>query len=90
MLDRIAMILGGRVAEELIYGKDNVTTGASNDLEKVSALAKSMVTSYGMSDKMGNLAYGKEQELSGAAAGSVDGHGSVHPGQPAAERIFHE
>ena len=56
------MILGGRVAEELIYGKDNVTTGASNDLEKVSALAKSMVTSYGMSDKMGNLAYGKEQE----------------------------
>jgi cell division protease FtsH len=62
LLDRITMILGGRVAEELIYGKDNVTTGASNDLEKVSALAKSMVTAYGMSDKMGNLAYGKEQE----------------------------
>ena len=62
LLDRIAMILGGRVAEELVYGKDNVTTGASNDLEKVSALARSMVTSYGMSDKMGNLAYGKEQE----------------------------
>ena len=62
LLDRIAMILGGRVAEELIYGKDNVTTGASNDLEKVSALARSMVTTYGMSDKMGNLAYGKEQE----------------------------
>jgi len=62
LLDRIAMILGGRVAEELIYGKDNVTTGASNDLEKVSALARSMVTSYGMSDKMGNLAYEKEQE----------------------------
>ena len=62
LLDRIAMILGGRVAEELIYGKDNVTTGASNDLEKVSALARSMVTTYGMSEKMGNLAYGKEQE----------------------------
>ena len=62
LLDRISMILGGRVAEELIYGKDNVTTGASNDLEKVSALARSMVTTYGMSDKMGNLAYGKEQE----------------------------
>jgi len=56
------MILGGRVAEEIIYGKDNITTGASNDLEKVSALAKSMVTTYGMSDKMGNMAYGKEQE----------------------------
>ena len=62
LLDRISMILGGRVAEEIIYGKDNVTTGASNDLEKVSALAKRMVTSYGMSEKMGTLAYGKEQE----------------------------
>ena len=62
LLDRITMILGGRVAEEIIYGKDNVTTGASNDLEKVSALARSMVTTYGMSDKMGNLAYGKDQE----------------------------
>ena len=62
LLDRIAMILGGRVAEELIYGKDNITTGASNDLEKVSNLARSMVTTYGMSEKMGNLAYGKEQE----------------------------
>ncbi len=62
LLDRIKMILGGRIAEELMYGKDNVTTGASNDLEKVSALARSMVTTYGMSDKMGNLAYGKNQE----------------------------
>ncbi len=40
MLDQITMILGGRVAEELIYGKDNITTGASNDIEKVSALAR--------------------------------------------------
>ena len=62
LLDRISMILGGRVAEEIIYGKDNVTTGASNDLEKVSALARSMVTTYGMSEKMGTLAYGKDQE----------------------------
>ncbi len=62
LLDRITMILGGRVAEEIIYGKDNITTGASNDLEKVSSLAKSMVTTYGMSEKMGNMAYGKEQE----------------------------
>ena len=62
LLDQITMILGGRVAEELIYGKDNITTGASNDLEKVSALARKMVTSYGMSEKMGNLTYGKDQE----------------------------
>ena len=58
----IKMILGGRIAEELIYGKDNITTGASNDLEKVSALARSMVQTYGMSEKMGNIAYGKDQE----------------------------
>ncbi len=62
LLDRIKMILGGRIAEEIIYGKDNITTGASNDLEKVSNLARSMVTTYGMSEKMGNLTYGKEQE----------------------------
>ena len=62
LLDKIKMILGGRIAEEIIYGKDNITTGASNDLEKVSALARSMVQTYGMSEKMGNLAYGKDQE----------------------------
>ncbi len=62
LLDRITMTLGGRVAEELIYGSDSVTTGASNDLEKVSSLARKMVTSYGMSEKMGNLTYGKSEE----------------------------
>ena len=62
LLDQITMILGGRVAEELMYGLDNITTGASNDLEKVSTLARRMVTAYGMSEKMGNLAYGKSEE----------------------------
>lgn len=62
LLDRITMTLGGRVAEELVYGGDSVTTGASNDLEKVSNLARKMVTSYGMSEKMGNLTYGKSEE----------------------------
>lgn len=62
LLDRITMTLGGRVAEELVYGPDSITTGASNDLEKVTALARKMVTSYGMSDKMGNMAYGKSEE----------------------------
>lgn len=62
LLDRITMTLGGRVAEELVYGKDFITTGASNDLEKVTALARKMVTSYGMSDKMGHMAYGKSEE----------------------------
>ena len=59
LLDKIAMTLGGRVAEEIIYGKEFITTGASNDLEKVSQMARAMVTKYGMSEKLGNLAYGK-------------------------------
>ena len=62
LLDRITMTLGGRVAEEIVYGKDNITTGASNDLEKVTALARNMVTTYGMSEKLGSLQYGKSQE----------------------------
>ena len=62
LLDRITMTLGGRVAEELIFGKDAITTGASNDLEKVSEMARKMVTTYGMSEKMGSMAYGKNQE----------------------------
>jgi len=62
LLDRITMTLGGRVAEELVYGKDAITTGASNDLEKVTALARKMVTAYGMSEKMGYMAYGKSEE----------------------------
>lgn len=62
LLDRITMTLGGRVAEELVYGIDFITTGATNDLEKVTALARKMVTAYGMSDKMGHMAYGKSEE----------------------------
>lgn len=62
LLDRITMTLGGRVAEEMIYGADHITTGASNDLEKVAELARKMVTVYGMSEKMGYMAYGKSEE----------------------------
>lgn len=62
LLDRITMLLGGRVAEEIIYGPDNITTGAQNDLEKVTQTARNMVATYGMSYKMGNMAYGKGQE----------------------------
>lgn len=62
LLDRITMTLGGRVAEELTFGPESITTGASNDLEKVTALARKMVTAYGMSEKMGNMAYGKSEE----------------------------
>ena len=56
------MTLGGRIAEEIVYGKEFITTGASNDLEKVTQMARAMVTKYGMSEKLGNLAYGKSED----------------------------
>ena len=62
LLDQIKMTLGGRVAEEIIYGEDKISTGASNDLEKVTELAKKMVSQWGMSEKMGAMTYGKSQE----------------------------
>lgn len=57
LLDRIAMTLGGRVAEEIVYGE--VWTGASNDLEHVTRIARAMVCEYGMSEKLGTLALGR-------------------------------
>lgn len=62
LLDQITMVLGGRVAEEIVYGADKISTGASSDLEKVTGIAKKMVTAWGMSDKMGAMTYGKSQE----------------------------
>ena len=62
LLDRIAMLLGGRIAEELTFGIDEITTGAQNDIEKASELARKMVTTYGMSEKIGSIAYGKGNE----------------------------
>ncbi len=58
----IAALFGGRVAEEQIFGDDAVTTGASNDIERATDLARNMVTKWGLSDKMGPLAYGEEQQ----------------------------
>ena len=57
LLDRIAMTLGGRVAEEVVYGE--IWTGASNDLEHVTRMARAMVCEYGMSEKLGTLALGR-------------------------------
>ncbi len=59
---RLAMMFGGRVAEEVIYGKDNVTTGASNDIQQATSMARSMVTEWGMSDVLGRLRYVDNQE----------------------------
>lgn len=62
LLAQIAVSLGGRAAEEIVYGKDYVSTGASQDLQNVTNIARKMVTAWGMSDKLGPMVYGKSQE----------------------------
>ena len=59
---RLAMIFGGRAAEEIIYGLENVTTGASNDIQQATNMARAMVMEYGMSDKLGRLRYKQNQD----------------------------
>jgi cell division protease FtsH len=59
---RLATLYGGRVAEELIFGNDKVTTGASNDIERATKMARNMVTKWGLSDELGPVAYGEEED----------------------------
>lgn len=54
-------LLGGRAAEEIMFGKDNVTTGASNDMERCTAIARGMITKYGMNQTLGIVTYGERQ-----------------------------
>jgi len=72
ILSQITSLFGGRVAEEIINGKDGITTGASNDIERASELARNMVTKWGFSEKMGTLKYDDEDEnpFLGRSAGS--------------------
>ncbi|OYV25235.1 MAG: ATP-dependent metalloprotease, partial [Halothiobacillus sp. 20-54-6] len=56
----ISSLFGGRIAEELIFGAEAVTTGASNDIERATEIARNMVTKWGMSDKLGTLTYSEE------------------------------
>ncbi|MGH8456807.1 MAG: ATP-dependent zinc metalloprotease FtsH [Stenotrophobium sp.] len=57
---QICSLFGGRIAEEIIFGPDKVTTGASNDIERATSIARNMVTKWGLSDKMGPLAYSED------------------------------
>ncbi|MBR9862275.1 MAG: ATP-dependent metallopeptidase FtsH/Yme1/Tma family protein [Rhodobacteraceae bacterium] len=59
---QIAMAMGGKVAEELIFGEENVTSGASSDIQQVTRIARAMVTQFGMSDKLGNIDYANRQD----------------------------
>jgi len=58
---QISSLYGGRLAEELIFGEDAVTTGASNDIERATEIARNMVTKWGLSEKLGPLAYSEEE-----------------------------
>ena len=61
MQNEMAVALGGRIAEELVYGNEEVTTGASSDLQRVAQVARQMVTRFGMSEKLGPVALGRQQ-----------------------------
>ncbi|MBX3521409.1 MAG: ATP-dependent zinc metalloprotease FtsH [Xanthobacteraceae bacterium] len=62
MTSRLAIMMGGRVAEELIFGHDKVTSGAQSDIEQATRLARMMVTRWGFSPELGTVAYGENQE----------------------------
>jgi cell division protease FtsH len=62
MTSRLTVLMGGRVAEEIINGKDKITSGASNDIQAATGLARNMVTRWGYSDKLGLVSYGDNQE----------------------------
>lgn len=59
----IAVMLGGRVAEEMVFGKEKITTGASSDINRATKLARRMVTRFGMSEKVGPLSLGADEEM---------------------------
>ncbi len=79
----IATLFGGRIAEEIIFGADAVTTGASNDIERATDLARSMVTKWGLSDRLGPLSYAEEE-------GEVFLGRSVTQHKKVSERTAHE
>jgi cell division protease FtsH len=62
LIDDLAVAMGGRVAEEIIFGYDKVTTGASSDIEQATKIARSMVTKWGLNDKIGPVDYGNDNQ----------------------------
>jgi cell division protease FtsH len=62
MTSRLAIMMGGRVAEELIFGREKVTSGASSDIEQATRLARMMVTRWGLSEELGTVSYGENQD----------------------------
>ena len=83
MLDRIVLSLGGRVAEEIVL--DDISTGASNDIQQATAVARNMVTRYGMSKKLGTVLYGSEHSSDEVFLGRDFSSGKNYSEQTAAE-----
>ena len=71
---KIAMAMGGRVAEELIFGKENVTSGASSDIQQATRIARAMVTQFGFSEELGYVDYANEQESHLGSYGGATNH----------------
>lgn len=68
---QLSSLYGGRLAEEIIFGEEAVTTGASNDIERASAIARNMVTQWGFSEKLGPLSYGQDENAMGYSGGNT-------------------
>ena len=68
---QLSSLYGGRLAEEIIFGEEAVTTGASNDIERASAIARNMVTQWGFSEKLGALNYGEDENVMGHSGGQT-------------------
>ena len=76
LTSKIAMAMGGRVAEELVFGPEKVTNGAASDIQQVTRIARAMVTQFGMSDKLGNIDYANERD---AFLGAYQGPKEISP-----------
>jgi cell division protease FtsH len=73
------MAMGGKVAEELVFGPENVTSGAASDIQQVSRIARAMVTKFGMTQKLGNIDYAGEQfTYLGPQSGGVNAGPDTH------------
>ena len=101
----IAALFGGRVAEEMIFGKENITTGAAHDIQQATKIARAMVTRYGFSDKLGRLMYSEDEQevflghsvtqrkhISDSTAQLIDEETRlfVEEGEQTARKILHE
>jgi cell division protease FtsH len=83
LLDRLAVLLGGRVAEEIVFGE--ISTGAQNDLQRATDIARSMVTEYGMSERLGLVAYERDRRPMFMPENLMPGSGKTYSEEKAAE-----